>query len=148
MILQSDSDGTSGDLSPEVGNEIQVTLDRWSLGQPGVGDLVTALLVLRTLMTNLSSGLLQQVRDALAAGDLVLTDDGLEDPKPLVRAAGVVRRWLIVRGFSWHELNIASGSRVVDESVRAVGACAGEGISLDGPQSMALDAGTRRIGPS
>lgn len=149
MIRQSDGEGddTSGNLVSEVGNEIKVTLDRWSVGQLGVGDLivatavivvgavlawlasrlakriarryegaartaiatvglllgssvmllavavalevlgfslgpvlvlillvVVALLLLRPLITNLSSGLLLQVRGALSAGDLIRTN--------------------------------------------------------------------------
>jgi small-conductance mechanosensitive channel len=144
-----DSSGTSsGDtLVSEVGNEIKVTLDRWSVGQLDVGDLIVAcgvilavgliawlvtriirriarrydgavraaiataglvlgssvvlvgiavalevlgfslgpilvlillvaagLLLLRPMMTNLSSGLLLQVRGALTAGDLIATN--------------------------------------------------------------------------
>jgi small-conductance mechanosensitive channel len=147
MLRQSDGDSTSDDLLSEVGNEVKVTLDRWSVGQLGVSDLivagsvvvvggllawlasrvakriarrrdgaarvaiatiglvlgssimllaiaialevlgfslgpilvlillvVAALLLLRPLMTNLSSGLLLQVRGSLAAGDLISTN--------------------------------------------------------------------------
>jgi small conductance mechanosensitive channel len=145
----SDDSGTEdsdGDIVSDIGSEIEVTLDRWSVGQLGVSDLVAAaavillgfvvawvlkrlmlraarkvsdqslaavsalarllgvgvhlvaaaialeilgfslgpifillliavvvLLALRPLITNLSSGLLLQLRGALEAGDLVLT---------------------------------------------------------------------------
>ncbi|MFW2333735.1 mechanosensitive ion channel family protein [Ilumatobacter sp.] len=147
---QSSGDESSGDsgngLVSDVGNEIKVTLDRWSVGQLGLGDLLAAmgvivggfvvawllrriihrgarnmtgaaltavgtvgklagafvhllaaalaleilgfslgpilililiavvvLLLLRPMITNLSSGLLLQLRGALDAGDLVRT---------------------------------------------------------------------------
>ena len=39
-----DNSGSSdGDLVSDVGTEIKVTLDRWSVGQLGLGDLVAAL---------------------------------------------------------------------------------------------------------
>ncbi len=151
----SDGSGSSGtdsggDLVSDVGNEIRVTLDRWSVGQLGVSDLlaaaavvgvgfvlawvarrlvrraarnltgpaltamgtlgqlaggsivllatalalemlgfslspilililivVVALLLLRPMITNLTSGLLLQVRGALDVGDLVMTTGGV-----------------------------------------------------------------------
>lgn len=150
MIRQSDGGGTNDDLASQVGREISVTIDRWSLGQLGAKDLILAavvlavggcaawlasrvarrvarryegaqraaiaatglalgstiatfavavtlevlgfslapllvlllllvaiILLLRPLMTNLSSGFLLQLRRALAAGDVVLTNDVL-----------------------------------------------------------------------
>lgn len=150
MIRQSNDDagtgGSGSDLLSDVGSEIKVTLDRWSVGQLGVSDMIVAaavmllgfvvarvlkwlmlrgarkvndqsvvavgalarligvgvymvaaaialevlgfslgpifmliliavvvLLALRPLITNLSSGLLLQLRGALQEGDLVLT---------------------------------------------------------------------------
>ena len=142
----SGGSGSGGDLVSDVGNDIQVTFDRWSAGHLGVSDLlaagivvavgfilawvarrlvhraarhltgpaltamgtlgqlaggaivllatalalemlgfslspilililivVVALLLLRPMITNLSSGLLLQVRGALDVGDLVMT---------------------------------------------------------------------------
>ena len=144
---QAADDSTDSDLLSDVGNEIKVTLDRWSVGQLGVTDLLIAagilavgalaawiasrvakrlarrtdgaaqaaiattglllgsslmllamvlalevlgfsigpvlvlilivvvmLLLLRPMITNLSSGLLLQVRGAIEAGDLVKTN--------------------------------------------------------------------------
>lgn len=145
------SEDSGGDLVSDVGTEIKVTLDRWSVGQLGVSDFlaaaavvatgfvvawvlrrliqrgarrmtgaartaigtlgklvgvsvhllaaalaleilgfslgpilililiaILAILLLRPMITNLSSGLLLQLRGALDAGDLVLTTrDGL-----------------------------------------------------------------------
>lgn len=146
----SSSGGSSADLLTEVGNEIQVTLDDWSVGRLGWADLVAAgivvavgivlawlvngilhragrraggaartafgtfgqllggavlllalvlalevlgfrlgpvlilillavlvVLLLRPMITNLTSGLLLQTRGALAVGDLVLTQGEL-----------------------------------------------------------------------
>ena len=42
MVGQSDGDTTGGGLVSEVGNEIKVTLDRWSVGQLGVADILIA----------------------------------------------------------------------------------------------------------
>jgi len=150
VLRQTNSDSDQGDLVSSVGDEIKVTLDRWSVGQLGLTDLVIAgaivvtgvllawiasrvakrfarrtdgaaraawatggllvatlimllatsialevlgfglgpilvlvllvviaLLLLRPLVTNLSSGLLLQVRGALEAGDLVRTNGTL-----------------------------------------------------------------------
>lgn len=144
---QTDTDGSGGSLVSDVGDEIKVTLDRWSAGQLGVADiliagaivlvgallawsasriskriarrhdgparaaiatagllvasllvlfavalalevlgfglgpililfllLVVAALLLRPLITNLSSGVLLQVRGAIEAGNLVEAD--------------------------------------------------------------------------
>lgn len=141
-------DSPGGDIVADVGNEIRITLDRWTAGQLGIADLVAAsivmavgfvlawlikrlirraagnlsgtalasvgamaqlaggsvvllagvfaleilgfslgpvlililiavvaLLLLRPMITNLSSGLLLQVRGALDVGDLVSTGD-------------------------------------------------------------------------
>lgn len=57
LIRQSDSGssggstgesngGADGDLVSDIGGEIKVTLDRWSIGQLGVGDLIAAAAVL------------------------------------------------------------------------------------------------------
>jgi len=146
----SSSGGSGGDLVSDVGNDIQVTFDRWSAGQLGLSDLlaagivvavgfvlawvarrlvhraarnltgpaltamgtlsqlaggsivllatalalemlgfslspilililivVVALLLLRPMITNLSSGLILQVRGALDVGDLVMTTGGV-----------------------------------------------------------------------
>jgi small conductance mechanosensitive channel len=143
----SSSDSSGGDLASDLGDEIRVTLDRWSVGQLGVDDLLIAagivavgaflawlssriakrlarrsdgpvraaiattgllvasvlmllagslalevlgfslgpilvliivlvvvVLLLRPILTNLSSGVLLQVRGALEAGDLVRTN--------------------------------------------------------------------------
>ena len=150
VLRQTDSEPTSdspdGDIVSDVGNEIRVTLDRWTAGHLGIADLVAAsivmavgfvlawfvkwlirraadklsgtalasvgamaqlaggsvvllagvfaleilgfslgpvliligvvaLLLLRPMITNLSSGLLLQVRGALDVGDLVSTGD-------------------------------------------------------------------------
>jgi small conductance mechanosensitive channel len=156
VVIQRSSDDPSGDnsssggLVSDVGNEIKVTLDKWSVGQLGLSDLiaavavivggfvvawlinrlvrraarnmsgaalsatgtigqlvggsvillaaalaleilgfslgpilililiaVVALLLLRPMITNLSSGLLLQVRGALDVGDLVMTTGGV-----------------------------------------------------------------------
>ncbi len=147
LLAQSGGDSGNGDLATLVGDEIQVALDRWSVGQLDVGDLavagsivvvgavlawaarriskrtahrtsgaartatetagllvassllllagalalevlgfslgpililvlvaVVALLLLRPLITNLSTGLLLQVRGAIETGDLVRTN--------------------------------------------------------------------------
>lgn len=144
---QADTDGSGGGLVSDVGDEIKVTLDRWSAGQLGVADiliagaitvvgallawsasriskriarrhdgparaaiatggllaasllvlfavalslevlgfglgpililfllLIVAALILRPLITNLSSGVLLQVRGAIEAGNLVEAD--------------------------------------------------------------------------
>lgn len=292
MIGQSDGD--AGDLASEVGDEIRVTLDRWSAGALGVTELViaggvivaaallawftsriakrlarrfdgaartaletiglvvgssivlfalsiglevlgfslgpilvliliaiAALLVLGRLMTNLSSGLLLQVRGAIATGDLVRTDDELgtvheinsrtvildthdgrrvhipnsqvldgkienysslgrrrstfdvsidssvevdrvldvirraaspvagvpEGPPPAVHAVGLVGKWVVARVFIWHEASIEAEHNALDAAVRSVvRACASEGVSLAGPQWMALEAGALRNG--
>ena len=294
MIRQSDGDDSSGNLVSQVGDEIKVTLDRWSVGQLGVSDLVVAgavvvvgaliawlasgiakriarrfdgaaraavatvglllgssivllavaialevlgfslgpilvlilivvaaLLLLRPLMTNLSSGVLLQVRGALAAGDLILSNDELgtvyeinarsvvletsdgrrvhlpnsdvlngiienysslerrrssfdlmvetavdidqaidviaraaasveavlDDPPPVVRTTGIVGKWFAVEILVWHPPAVQAGADAVDDTVRAVvRACSREGISLDGPEWMAIDAGATRIG--
>ena len=146
LIRQSSDENPNGDLVSDVGNEIKVTLDQWTVGQLGVADLIAAaaviaggfvlawlasrlvrrvgrhtdgaagtaiatigqlvggsvmllsmtlaleilgfslgpvlmliliaivaMLLMRPLITNLSSGLLLQVRGALDVGDLVMT---------------------------------------------------------------------------
>lgn len=146
LIRQSSDDSPNRDVVSDVGNEIKVTLDQWTVGQLGVADLIAAaaviaggvllawvssrlvrrvgrhtegaaataiatigqlvggsvmllstalalemlgfslgpvlvliliaivaMLLMRPLITNLSSGLLLQVRGALDVGDLVLT---------------------------------------------------------------------------
>jgi small-conductance mechanosensitive channel len=152
LLAQGDDgeSGSGGTLLSDLGDEIKVTLDRWSVGQLGLADLVVAaavlvtgallawlasrvikrvarrnegaaraaiatvgllvgsaivllasalalevlgfslgpilviilitivaLLLLRPLVTNLSSGLLLQLRGALVAGDLICTNDVL-----------------------------------------------------------------------
>lgn len=150
LAAQAGGGAAGGDLISEVGNEIEVTLDRWSVGQLEVTDLIAAasvvavgvvlawvtrrisrriarrttgaarsaiavaglliasslvllafalalemlgfslgpilvivliavvtLLLLRPLITNLSSGLLLQARGALEPGDLVQTNNAL-----------------------------------------------------------------------
>jgi small-conductance mechanosensitive channel len=287
MLRQPDGDNTSGDLVSEVGNEIKVALDRWSIGQLGLADLVVAggvllvgallawlasrvakrlarrrdgvaraaiatiglligssivlfavaialevlgfslgpilvlimlvvaaLLLLRPVMTNLSSGLLLQARAAVAAGDLVLingvlgkvreinarsvvveTADGrtahipnsdvvdetienysalgrrrssfdltleavddldravavledvvgsadgvLDEPPPAVDVVGVVGRFVVLRVLVWHAPWIADERATVTAAVRRVVAgCADEGISLNGPELLAVD---------
>lgn len=71
----------------------------------------------------------------------------LEDPPPYVRAAGVVGHLVVWRVLIWHEPAVASASRAIDGAVNAVvDACGRDGIERHGPQWMAVDADTPRVG--
>lgn len=205
MLRQSDGDNTGGGLVSEVGNEIKVALDRWSVGQLGLADVlvagavllvgglsawlasrlakrlarrrdgvaraaiattglllgssivlfasaialevlgfslgpilvlillvVAALLLLRPLMTNLSSGLLLQARAAIAAGDLVLIDDVL----------GTVReinaRSVVVESADGRTVHIPN-SNVVNETIENFSALGRRRSSFDVTVDVATD---------